>query len=72
MIQLLLQNVVTNGEEAVFQEMQVNGMGWLMLIIGVVVLYGGVAVCLLKAAGAKNHEYTEEDEIIEDSMDINN
>lgn len=71
MIQLLLETVVTNGEEAVFQEIQINGAGWLMLLIGVVVLYGGVALCLFRAMGAKVHQYTEEDEIVEDFVDLN-
>ncbi len=71
MIHLLLETVVTNGEEAVFQEMQINGAGWLMLLIGVVVLYGGVVLCLFRAMGAKVHKYTEEDEIVEDFVDLN-
>lgn len=70
MIQFLLETLTT--EEAVFEKMDINGMGWLMLLFGVVILYGGVALCLFRAMGAKIHQYTEEDEIVEDFVDTNN
>ena len=61
--------VVEEVKEFVPQE--INGAGWFLLLFGVVVLFGGVALCLFRAMGAKVHKFTEEDEVVEDVIDLN-
>ena len=67
----ILAETLTYGEEIKpFVEKEINGMGWFMLLFGVVVLYGGVALCLFRAMGAKVHPYTEADEVFKEEEPI--
>ena len=68
---LLAQAAEAVEEVKVFVPAEINGTGWFMLLFGVVVLYGGVALCLFRAMGAKAHRFTEADEVDEDMIDLN-
>lgn len=53
-------------ESSGFVETQINLYGWIMLVFAIAVLYGGLAVSLIKAKDDKPHKFTEEDEILSD------
>ena len=72
MIGLILAQAAEAAEEVkTFVSQDINATGWFMLLFGVVVLYGGVALCLFRAMGAKVHKFTEADEDTTGLIDLN-